>query len=548
MATKGFDVKTLILTLAVLSPLAMAADDYCKVDANTPIQRFQLDVKPSWFISADPAGRYVGVIGDGNHIYDLQSGGDGQPDSIRVPGSYDPVFTPDGRYLTVPPGEFYRADNYRRALAAGQPSASSPRLGTGQGAEAAYQSVGVVQDGAQQSRYLYISDAQNGNARADLGFFVADVNHQNGQFNQVKSGSLCPNIDEAHTPMISPDGQYLSILNPRTRSTQIYRLPAYNQLDGGNCQMVSDLGVPTGKVSFDFSANPRRLAFHVDQSNTNVGWFASIDEGRTKDTYVMELGVTAPGTASERWSINEVQRLGLHTEAGTGTYYPRWRRDGTLVAMSIETGASGNPEYYLDVFNPEFGKSVAGNAINLRDPAVGCDANARANFASLAIAYLWQQMCDESELPMRGRDYLRITPWLNRDSCLELVNERWDALKGQFANSQLVRDTLTANGNGAYGPSSQNQGAIDDVYCQQVLGMTRAQLAGYCPAAHSPGGRAETVVSSANTQEQTPQQVFNAQCGGCHSDQDPKGGLAFMRMADGSANTMPYNPANGTTV
>lgn len=530
--------RTLTLGLLLLSTAAWAQQELCQVDANQPIQSFGLDQAPNFFISADPDGRYVGVIGNGNFIYDMHSGS--PPKSIQVPGQYDPVFTPDGRYVTVPPGNFYDADAFRDGLKRGVKDMSDEnknKIGTGQGAGSAYQSVGTLQESAQKSSYLYISDSMQGGPNEDLSFFVAEVDHQTNTMKTVKRGILCDNIGEAHTPMISSDGQYLSVLNPQTRSTQIYRV----DIDGGPCNLVSDLGVPTGKVSFDFGSNPRRLAFHVDQSGTNVGWFADISGGIAKDTYVMELDVQNAGAANESWEMNGIQRLGVNTDEGTGTYYPRFRRDGTVVAITD----TSDGRYSIDVFNPDNGKTLTAEQVRLIDPAVGCSSDAASSFAALAIAYLWQDICGQGE-PLRMRDSLRITPWLNRDACMQLVDQKWDEMRSRFATTPLSRDELTMQGE-RYEGTVAFVGSPADLYSADLLGMSKEQLQSFCPDAWTAGGRPDTQVTVAEVQQDTPQQTFNRQCGGCHSTQDAKGGLAFMNMSDGSANTRAYNPANGQT-
>lgn len=532
---------TFTLGLLLLAPAAWS-QDLCKVDGNPPIQRFGLDRAPNYFISADPNGRYVGVIGGGNHIYDMHSGS--PPKSVQVPGSFDPVFTPDGRYLTVPPGAFYDADAYRDGLARGVEDMSSPYanlVGRDNATPAAYQSVGTLSDGADKSQYLYISDSMQNKPTADLSFFVAEVDHATKSMKRVKTGTLCDNIGEAHTPMISSDGQYLSILNPLTRSTQIYRV----DLNGGPCRMVTDLGVPTGKVSFDFGTNPRRLAFHVDQTGTNVGWFSQISGGISKDTFVMDLDVQNAGTANETWQTSGIQRLGVASQGDTGTYYPRWRRDGTVIAISNQgKDSEGNGRFSIDVFDPANGKTLAPEKVQLRDPESNCGQMGAESYAALAIAFLWEEACNVGQLPFRMRDSLRVTPWLNHDSCLALIDQKWDALRSTFATAPQFRDVIVRSG-AMYEGSTVQASAAADMYCQQVLGMSKDQLKAYCPNAWSADQQVQTAVTVAEVQQDTPQQAFNRQCGGCHSTQDAKGGYAFMNYDTGEANTRAFNPSTG---
>ena len=82
--------------------------NYCDVNIiDRPSKTVHLPYNLSYFISANPNGEEVGVISGGNRLVDLNQIGDGERITLRdreyeVPGSYDPVFTPDGKYVTTP--------------------------------------------------------------------------------------------------------------------------------------------------------------------------------------------------------------------------------------------------------------------------------------------------------------------------------------------------------------------------------------------------------------------------------------------------------------
>ncbi len=496
------------------------------MDVNPPVKRFQLDVQPSYFISADPNGRYVGVISSGNNIYDMDDVVDGKPKSIRVPGSYDPVFTPDGKYLTIPTGIFYDAGEVKSAMQKGEAFITPSSVGKGDSsAQSPYQSIGVLSQTNEKTSYMYLSDVKEGNASADLEYFIADVDHTGKTLTTQKSGTLCSNIPQGNTPMVSQDGKYVSILNTTTRSTQIYRI----NLEG-SCPMMVDLGIPTGKVSFDFNANPRRIAFHVDRASTNVTWFSGLGKGITKDTYVMDLSVTAPDRDNEKWNVTGVQRLGVHSEESTGTYYPRFRKDGTLVAISVDNeprtidGVTiSNTNYYLDVFQPRNGRTN-----KVYDPAMMldpfCDNGTLKDkaFAPLALAYLWKNACDQSSMTDRYRDSLLLPPSMDHDACIALVDRFWSQRREAFLDSPIVFDEFN-------GPAVTNaaHGTVREHASAAMTAFSPAQLKQSCPAERA-RERVVHAITPARTVETTAEQLIMNKCGGCHDTEHTSGGIAFQ--------------------
>lgn len=519
-----------ILSLSILATFsvgAFAQDNLCRMDQNPPVKRFQLDRQPSYFISADPTGRYVGVISSGNHVYDLDSTGP-TPKQIQVPGSYDPVFTPDGKYLTIPGSTFYDANEVRAGLQRGESQITPTQIGSSGGGRAAspYQSIGIVKESPQKSSYMYISDVREGSSTADLEYFVADVDHRTKSMTVQRQGTLCPNMPEGNTPMVSNDGKYVSVLNTQTRSTQIYRI----NLDG-NCPMMVDLGVPTGKVSFDFNTNPRKIAFHVDRSSTNTTWFSGLGQGITKDTYVMDLNVNNPGASNENWSVTGVQRLGVHSKEGTGTYYPRFRRDGTLVAISWDQAqrqVGGNTytdtNYYLDVFNLQNGATRPYDNDLMSNTFCEDGQLSDKAFAPLALAYLWKNVCDNSGLTDRYRDSLLLAPALNREACLGLVDRYWSERREAFLNSPVNFDQFSGGG-----VRTISRGSVRERSSQVALAYGPDEIKAACPrdSARTPAA-ATVVTSTASVIATTPEQLLMNKCGGCHDTDHASAGIAFQ--------------------
>lgn len=525
-------LKLLSFSICLISAQVIAEDPWCAVDANKPIQRIQLDVEPSYFISADPSGRYVGVISRGNHVYDLEASQQGQKVvHSKVTGSYDPVFTPDGKYLTLPGGEFYDADEIRKGVQNKQEIIQSSHIGKGKGSESAYQSVGLLKDRKKTSVYMYVSDSKDKDASAQLEYFIAEVDHKKKELKTLKQGSLCKSLDEAHTPMISADGEYLSVLNPKTKSTQIYRVGE----NGEDCKLMVDLGVPTGKVSFDFGKAQRKLAFHVDRHSTNVSWFSGLGMGVIKDTYVMDLEVTGKGD-SEKWVVKGLERLNVHKDEATGTYYPRFRKDGTIVAVSVEKEPREingklrtDTNYYLDVYDPKKGKINKNYDPDLMNSFLCEDQKLKAGAAeAVALAWLWKKVCNESSFADRIKDALLITPYLNKNACYQLVDKFWNEKKTEFLQTEQYIDKYTKDGD-TYGASIELLGSTQALLKKPEMTFTADDLKKACPNDEFVAAQSELKVrQTASVVETSPETLFINKCGGCHDTQHPTGGFAFQ--------------------
>ena len=517
--------------LALLATGALAQtpeNPVCSLEETPALQRFELDGSPSWFISADPTGRYVGVIIGGNHVYDLKAPFvDGRPVKIGVPGGVDPVFTPDGAYLTLPGGLFYPADVIRAEIGQRSDSTTQEVFDGESGAESAYQSVGMLPSDPGSSRYIFTSDVMEGDTNAELGFFIARVDKSTGQFTQEKAGELCANIAEGNTPMLSNDGKFLSIMNPRTRSTQIYKI----DVNGGPCTMMVDLGVPTGKVSFNFDPANRKIAFHVDRHSTNTGWFSGLGNNISKDVYVMDFTVRDEGTQREQWEIGGVQRLGVHDEGGSGTYYPRFRLDGTLVAVTVEPKVRQvNGEqvvdrgYYLEVFNPANGRYNRAYRPDLM-LAPMCGNRLKDDvFAPLALAELWRNVCGNAGLSDRYRDSLLLVPSMSGPACRALVDRYWAEGRAGFLASTVLFDRFTLD----MQQDEVKLGAVGDIASARALAFGPEEIKAACPGDDRVAEVPTDVTTIEGDTQNPPEVTIMNKCGGCHDDHTPSGGYAFQ--------------------
>ena len=138
--------------IAQQSPLDQPDARYCSLNIpEKPYKTVSLPYGLSFFISPNPNGKEVAVIaGFANRLVDISS----MPDGGRVemgrqdtelPGYVDPVFTPDGKYITLPSSQFFK---YSEAKKKGDDA--KPMMKQSYGAP--YQSIG--QPNLRKEEYL----------------------------------------------------------------------------------------------------------------------------------------------------------------------------------------------------------------------------------------------------------------------------------------------------------------------------------------------------------------------------------------------------------
>jgi hypothetical protein len=407
------------------------------------VEDLNADQSLSYFISAADDG--VLIISNGNQ---LRVEGTGQ--LISLPGSVDPVVTPDARFFTVPdyrvpqegspttetpqpyvdpevlreheaidepgavparavdPGAglaFFDLQEAKRQAIAGQAESTRKPVYTDTSFQGSYQSVGTYEKNG-KTRYRAINDS---NIRDyELG---AD-----GSIKPVDSADapqrLCANrrnrgSTSMQLPMISKDGKHISFYDTATQTTKIFRI---NENDLSKCDQVLDLGFPTGKV--DFNADGSMITFHVDNAGIETGMFSSIYDERSKDVMVMKLQKDAGGEIS---GIDGYARLTAGHTGGSGTYYPRFRKDGSIVAARDK-----GSQFALAYFGTE----------NLRyaspwSPKLGArGAPSKAVHAEYALGELWRKACKGRVNSSTQARWMALS--LDPESCRLLIEREWE--------------------------------------------------------------------------------------------------------------------------
>src|SRR5690606_20755090 len=143
---------TVILALAASANINAA--EYCELNTSPLKQRVKLKNDPNYFISADPSGRYTAVIDESrdNILVDMSDG------SVHdVPGGVDPVFTPDGKFLTLPGGKFIEMAEIQNQIDRNRPADNvEPAVNAHQ--NGVYQSIGILPGSTEKKKtYRYMN-------------------------------------------------------------------------------------------------------------------------------------------------------------------------------------------------------------------------------------------------------------------------------------------------------------------------------------------------------------------------------------------------------
>jgi hypothetical protein len=366
---------------SIIPPQDPNTDDFCGVNKAPIERRAFLDFSPNYFISPHPDKNYVGAITpDGNVLVDLNNVNvdTNGAEKYRLPYKYDPVFTPDGVNITIPGMTTYSFSEVDKGISNGEKDFSNMKPTSRPGvADGVYQSVGMYNKkiGDKEVKvYRYIDDTNEAS--------VSDYRVMDDGTTKIIGGHdrLCPKVRGRDLPMLSKDGKYASFLSQGT--TKIFKISR-----SGKCKQVVDLGFATGKVSFDFTGN--KLAFHVDAVRTNRNFFSDIGK-HTKDVFVVNIEKEGEGSDDEKWKKTAITRITSNLKSGHGSYYPRFRRDGTIVMISAFSSPSGRKDYTLDVVDPD--KSVWTNYVPTDDKGVSKNQCGETyTFGSLqALGWLWE--------------------------------------------------------------------------------------------------------------------------------------------------------------
>lgn len=409
--------KTLFIFLLLFCWQGITAE---KPNACSPRDdRDNLEVKVndhvSYFFKIHPDGEYLAFIGgESNQLLNMGTG-----EQKAIPGHVDPVFTPDGEYLTIPMTheKNYNGDiTYETTMGffdfkkiKDEGSSAKPDFSDDEN-NGVYQSIGQVS----KNEYRLITDKN--------GATINDHTHQKLKRTRSEAISPCSNDENFATdlPMLSKDGRFISSLDTNTDTTKIYRL---NQ--DGSCELALDLGFATGKISFNHDSS--QITFHVDYIGDpyNGGYFETVDEGYAKDVFVMNID-EVDGKLVPR-DMAKVTNTGSLNQ---GAYYPEFDRKGNIYYVrdsndyfSFHRASQDQLEFFP--FDPYLSLLTSiENSSDANSVDLSCYEKNQAFFNQVLLGNLWSEICLKTEA--RGTDYFFFSKGVNSKNCEALVEANWN--------------------------------------------------------------------------------------------------------------------------
>lgn len=309
--------RAIAISLTLLTCSAKA-NNLCSLNAANAEKTVKIQGVPGFFFKVHPDGDLITFIEtEHNTLIDLNTGKE-----FPTVGNIDPVWSPDGKFLTHPGGDseeseeekedsepglqFYPGNEIIKATKAGAHKKIKPQNSALTGV---YQSIGANKDGT----YNIVSDA-NGISMGRFSYSESAGPKLIGEIARP-----CPQAESnTDLPMISKDGRFLSFYDRDSKSTKIYNVEK-------GCKLAMDLGYGTGKVSFNNDSS--QIAFHVDQfTEFEDGYFSGVGKDKVKNVVVLNLDESADGTLkASSWAL-----ASKNVKPGDGGYYPDFDKHGNI--------------------------------------------------------------------------------------------------------------------------------------------------------------------------------------------------------------------------
>lgn len=413
----------------------LSAPDWCQVQPEHDDLEIKVPDEVSYFFKVHPDGSSIVFIGDeGNKVLNLESGA-----SRRIPGQVDPVFSPDGKYVTSPIGKHYYNEktgsedvvahvhffDYQEAIKSDDVE-SVKSVSFDQTNQGAYQSVGEHPKGG----YRLLTDAN--------GVSLSHHNPTDPKVNESGSFQPCSNLPNdfgTNLPMLSADGKYISTHDPENDTTKIFYLR-----DNGDCDLALDLGFATGKVSFNYDSS--QIAFHIDHFEDvyTDGYFSDVQGRVTKDVYVLNL------EKNDHQLIPTTMAKATNTHnPGEGAYFPVFDKAGNIYFIRDRDDFFSfhrlDPNQLKYFPFEERLKDLTKARLNFTNQNIikeDCFQDFLDTLSSVALGAMWSEAC----LEMEGKDvdYFFLAKGLEQSDCKEMITSMWSE---QFLMS-LKRQTRGA--------------------------------------------------------------------------------------------------------
>ncbi|GEM_PF-5007093 len=409
MVMKKLLSMSLILSVCSSSLFAQTTPEVCALGDSVAVKKVRVPDLPGYFFKVHPDGKHIAFIGsETNKLLDMETG-----KTTKLPGSVDPVWSPDGKFLTAPfvnvPNEtqslfgFYESGS---VIETSKQSGDLSSLGSGAKIEGVYQSIGKSGDG-----YRMVTD--------EKGLVLGDVSFNDNKVAITSEFTRpCENLERIPTdlPMLSKDGKYLSVYDSESKSTKIFHVAGDK-----SCSLAVDLGIGTGKVSFNNDSS--QIAFHVDQfSDFEEGYFSGISKDKLKNVIVVNLEASDEGKKLKATSWAQASH---HVKAGDGAYYPDF--DGKDNVYYLE---DVNNNYQFVQTNSSLLDFHSTSSSGLIDVISCSDCHQKEGKSPVGImAKMWSDICKG-----QTKIDLTIAPSLigaiDPKACLDMVDEFWVASLG----------------------------------------------------------------------------------------------------------------------
>lgn len=482
----------------------LANQDSCELDpARAGVKIAHLERQPSWFISVNPNNSdLVGYIGGGNRIINTNLPRGHASREITIPGSIDPVYSPDGLFMTTPMSglAFIPLQDLEAAFTEEDRSANDiSALYNDSEMSGAYQSIGMPlgydgqpqEDGSLKKTYRGIIEQNNsGPSTLSVRDYTFSIDAEGNISEDVETTELLPLCPDRKlkTPKISKTGRLLAAYDFEAEVTKIFKI-----VDGHKCEEVPGLNfsLHTGKVDFNF--DDTMITFHIsryegDRSHRGF-WPSTIADYEKRDVYVAKL---LKGHDNEVVAVGPMTRVSPPTSYGEGAWYPSFSRDNTIVYMTRSLDAEGETVHSLVKVNPlddfEYTPFLFGETELAED-------DKKKHHATYALAALAGASCNWEEGASLDNLLMDISI-LKPESCASLVENHWDAKKAAMIS--LLGD----------GP------AKDRINSELVASLAKEDLIASCSA------RLKTPVVDEDggvAVDEDPAITINTTCGYCHT-------------------------------
>lgn len=516
--------------------MVFSADEkpYCELAEVQYKKQVRINNYPSFFFKVHPSGDHIGYISiTGNQLLDLKTG-----ESFPLPGFIDPTFTADGEHLIIPivkkqlkgyivPGArlsnteeesnedyktnlaFYPFEDFKKAAVKNDQSKKVLDNLHSKPASVDYDNNGVYQSAttSKNGEFNLLTD-QNGLS------VTTYKKTDKGVVPLSKPDKMCSKLGDLQTdtPMLSKDGNFLSILNKVTNTSQIYEIKK-----DGNCSLSLDLGIATGKISFNKDSS--QVTFHVDKFRKKFGsYFSGVSSDITKDVFVLNLDQDK-GKEDTKLIPTTWAKVTNTINKGNGSYYPDFSEKGDIFFLRDENNFFEfvQAEQRNLNFSPYLSSLDAEDMIIKKDSGdIPCLKVGDKLQPLYLLGQLWSKSC-QSLNDASFADTMMTSMNLDGENCEELVRKEWNA---KFVAS--LKESLG---------SSVQIDFINKVKLEDLIAA--------CPK--SKNGKVEkNIVGKWNKKDHaTFNNVLTQKCISCHSRE-----LTYTK----DVNTRVYLDENGKTV